>query len=223
MSASFDLSTRAGRLKAYWDYLWSDHAFLRIGFQNAHWIGPDLVRTNQPWPFQLKRWRDRGIKTIVNLRGTPPRASFYALEKDACERLGLKLVTFKVTSRDAPSREQVRGAKELFQSIEYPALMHCKSGADRAGIMSVFYAHFHLGQPIEQAIMQLSLKHLHVKHGMTGVLDYVFVRYLEEGKPQGLSFLEWVERPEYDRMKIKAEFRAGWWGKLLTDQLLRRE
>jgi protein tyrosine/serine phosphatase len=114
---------------------------------------------------------DAGIKTIINLRGGFD-ASFYALEKDACERLGLTLVDFTVTSREVPSRARVLGAKEMFETIEYPALMHCKSGADRAGIMSVLYSHFRLGQPIREAMKQLSLRYLHVKAGKTGVLDY---------------------------------------------------
>ena len=59
--ASYDLSTLAGRARAYWDFLWGDHAFLRLGFSNAHWIGPDMIRANQPWPFQLKWWARRGL------------------------------------------------------------------------------------------------------------------------------------------------------------------
>jgi protein tyrosine/serine phosphatase len=218
----FDLSTPGGRLKAYLDYLWNDHAYLRLGFQNAHWIGPDLVRTNQPWPFQLKWWARRGIKTVINLRGGFD-ASFHALEKDACQRLGLRLVDFVITSREVPIRERVLGARDMFRSIEYPALMHCKSGADRAGIMSVFYRHFHLGQPIREAMGELGLRTLHVKHGKTGVLDYVFERYLEEGEAQGLTFTEWVESDAYDPVAIKADFRANWWGTLLTEKLVRRE
>ena len=27
----------------------------------------------------------------------------------------------------------------MFETIEYPAVMHCKSGADRAGIMAALY------------------------------------------------------------------------------------
>jgi protein tyrosine/serine phosphatase len=218
----FDMSTPEGRFKTYWNYTWADHAFLRVGFQNAWWIGPDLVRTNQPWPYQLKRWRDRGIKTVINLRGGFD-ASFYALERDACERLGLKMVDFTITSREAPSVQRVLGARELFQSIEYPALMHCKSGADRAGIMSVFYRHFHLGEPIRKAMEELSLRKLHVRQGKTGVLDYVFERYLAEGEPAGLSFIDWVQTPAYDPKKIKADFRTQWWGTLLTEGLVRRE
>jgi protein tyrosine/serine phosphatase len=220
--ADFDLVTPRGRLRTYLDYLWKDHAYLRLRFSNAHWVSDELVRTNQPWPFQLAAWKRQGIKTIVNLRGGFD-ASFHALEKDACETLGLKLVDFTITSREVPSRARVHGAKALFESLEYPALMHCKSGADRAGIMSVFYLHFRKGVPIRDALEQLSLKYLHVKHGKTGVLDYTFERYLIEGEPKGQTFLEWVDSPAYDEAGIKADFRSNMWGRLLTEGLLKRE
>jgi protein tyrosine/serine phosphatase len=218
----FDLVTPKGRRAAYLDYLWNDHAYLRLKFTNAHWVSDELVRTNQPWPFQLAEWKRQGIRTIVNLRGGFD-ASFHALEKDACEKLGLKMVDFTITSREVPSRARVHGAKALFETLEYPALMHCKSGADRAGIMSVFYLHFRKGVPIREALEQLSLKYLHVKHGKTGVLDYTFERYLTEGEPAGLTFLEWVDSPAYDEAGIKADFRSNMWGRLLTEGLLRRE
>ena len=222
MSKRFDLSTGWGRFRAYWHSIWGDHAFLRVGFSNAHWIGPDMVRAAQPWPFQLRWWKRDGIRTIINLRGGFD-TGFYVLEREACERLGLKMVDFTITSREVPRRETVLGARDLFASIEYPALMHCKSGADRAGIMSVFYRHFHLGHPIREAMKELGLRTLHVKQGKTGVLDYVFERYLAEAEPKGISFIDWVQSDAYDRAKIKADFRASWWGTLLTDRLLRRE
>ena len=204
--------------------LWHDHAYLRLGFMNAHWVGPDLVRTNQPWPHQLAAWKEKhGIRTVLNLRGGGYLTGFYVLEREACERLGIQLIDFPVSSREAPSLEQVEGAKALFETMDYPVLMHCKSGADRAGIMAVLYAHFRLGQKVSQAVGQLSKRHGHFREGMTGVLDYVVELYLKDGEPKGLDFLQWVERPEYDPAKIKAEFRANWWGKLLTDRVLRRE
>ena len=220
--ADFDLTTPKGRIAALLDYLWKDHAYLRLGFSNAHWISDELVRTNQPWPHQLAEWKKRGIKTVINLRGGFD-ASFHALEKDACERLGLKMVDFTITSREVPSRARVHGAKELFETIEYPALMHCKSGADRAGIMSVFYMHFRKGLPIREALEQLHIRYLHVKQGKTGVLDYTFERYLAEGEPKGQSFLEWVDSDAYDEAAIKADFRAQMWGRLLTEGILKRE
>ncbi|MFI4976733.1 MAG: tyrosine-protein phosphatase [Caulobacterales bacterium] len=219
----FELSTPGSRLWTYLHHVWSDHAYLRLAFSNAHWISDEMVRTNQPWPFQLKAWRDRGVKTIVNLRGEQESDSHYVLEREACERLGLKLVTFTVTSREPPTAERVAGAKRLFETLEYPALMHCKSGADRAGIMGVLYLHFRRGLPIGQAVEQLHPRYLHVKAGLTGVLDRVFELYLAQAEPKGISFLDWTQSPAYDPDRINREYRAKWWGTLLTERLLRRE
>ena len=218
----FDLSSSSGRLRAYLSFLWDDHAYLRLGFQNAHWVSPELVRTNQPWPFQLERWRDLGVRTVLNLRGEP-EAAHHVLEAEACGRLGLKLVDLLLYSRTAPSREQVLAARDLFETIDYPCLMHCKSGADRAGVMGVLYAHFRLGQPIRQALSQLSGRYGHIRQGATGVIDFAFERYLSEGEPAGQSYVDWVSRPEYDHEALTTQFHAQWWGKLLTDKLLRRE
>ena len=88
------------------------------------------------------------------------------------------MVDFRVYSRDTHTPEKIRGAKELFESIEYPAVMHCKSGADRTGIMGVLYRHFHMGDSIEKAMEQLEFKYLHVKQGKTGMLDFFFKDYL---------------------------------------------
>ena len=127
-----------------------------------------------------------GSRPSSTSRGTSPKG-YYLLEKEACERNGIELVDFQVFSRDAPTRESVLAARDLFDSIAYPALMHCKSGADRAGVMSVLYQHFRKGQPIEQAIEQLSRKYLHIREGKTGVLDFFFETYLKEGAPKGLQ------------------------------------
>ncbi len=205
----------------YMHYLWADHAYLRLGFSNAHWVGKDMLRTNQPWPFQLEKWKAQGVRTVINLRGG--KGSFYYLEKHACDKLDLKLEDFGLTSRSLPTAEEIRRAKDLFTRIAYPAMLHCKSGADRAGMMSVLYAHFHLGQPIEKAREQLSFKYLHMKAGHTGVLDHLFEVYLKDIAPTGVSFYDWTQGPDYDPVKLKSEFHASWWGTLLVDRILQRE
>ena len=220
--SQFDLTTPGGRFKAGWHYFWNDHAFLRLAFSNAHWLGPDLVRTNQPSPRQLAGWAKRGVKTVINLRGERDEG-YYWLEKAACEELGLTLIDAPLDSRDVPEAYRVHRAKKLFETVEYPVLIHCKSGADRAGLMAVFYRHFHLGEPISVAMSQLSKKYLHSREGLTGVLDFYLEKYVNEIEPTGLSFLEWVDSPDYDPTAIRAEFKAGWWGTLLTEKLLKRE
>lgn len=218
---AFDLSTTYGRLATYLHHIWYDHAYLRLAFSNAHWLSDELVRANQPWPFQVKAWRDRGIRTIVNLRHGVD--AHHVLEKEACDRYGVKQVYFVMWSREVPSRDQVLGAKALFEALEYPAMMHCKSGADRAGVMSVLYMHFRQRKPISEAVRQLDMKFGHIRAGLTGVLDYCFEKYIQEVEPLGISYEDWVKSAAYDPVAIKQEFKAQWWGTLLSDKILRRE
>ncbi|MEZ5994752.1 MAG: sulfur transferase domain-containing protein [Hyphomonadaceae bacterium] len=219
---SFDLSTAEGRRRAERDLVWTDHGFLREMFSNFHWIEDGVMaRANQPSPKAIARYARMGIKTILNLRGKSA-AGYYALEREACEAHGLAMIDARMFSREPPSREAIHHAQQLFETIEYPALMHCKSGADRAGVMAVLYKHLKMGRPIEEAVEQLELKYLHVKHGKTGVIDYFFQRYLDETRESGKPFLKWIDE-DYDKAALRGAFRAGWWGTLLTDWVLRRE
>jgi protein tyrosine/serine phosphatase len=222
MAGPIDLTTDAGRRRARYELVWGDHGFLRVRFRNLHRISDEMYRANQPSPEHIARYaKELGLKTVINLRGRSPKG-YYLLEKEACEANGIALVDFQVFSRDSPTCETVMAARDLFESIAYPALMHCKSGADRAGIMAVLYMHFRQKLPIEQALQQLSLKYLHIREGKTGMLDYFFETYLREGQPKGLSFVDWVSS-EYDRDAVKAGFLHTWKSKLNIDKLLQRE
>ncbi|PZO55955.1 MAG: protein tyrosine phosphatase [Alphaproteobacteria bacterium] len=218
-SARFDLSTPEGRRRAERDLIWGDHGFLRARFSNFHWIEPGVMaRANQPSPEQVARYAALGFKTILNLRG-PSDTGYYALEREACQRHGIEMIDVRMFSREAPSFAQVKQAKALFETIEYPALMHCKSGADRAGAMAVLYKHLKMGVPIAEAVEQLGLKYLHVRHGKTGVIDYFFERYLAEAN--GRTFLEWVEGT--DPKAIKKAFSRKLSANIPLDALLQRE
>lgn len=217
-----DLATEKGRKRARYELIWGDHGFLRLKFRNLHQISDEMWRSNQPSPEHIAAHAaERGIKTIINLRGESPKG-YYLLEKEACEAHGITLVDFQVFSRDTPTKEKFFEANELFRTIEYPALMHCKSGADRAGIMSVLYKLLREGTSIEEAQKQLSFDYLHIRHGKTGVLDEIFDRYAAFNAETPIPFLDWV-RDHYDRQQIKDEFLASGKAKFRLDQLLGRE
>jgi protein tyrosine/serine phosphatase len=219
---SAGLQTRRAQLAAWLEFALKDHALLRLGFRNAHWVSDELVRTNHPWPHQLAGWKARGVRTVVNLRG-PSDGAAQRIEREACAALGLRLIDFRVSSKEAPRREQVLAAQRLFDEIAYPALMHCKSGADRTGLMSVLYLNFRKGRPIGEAIEQLGLRYLHMKSGRPGVLDAVFARYLAEAEPRGVGFLDWVRSPAYDPAAIETAYARRMKRSWLADGLLRRE
>lgn len=217
-----DLGTEKGRKRARNELIWGDHGFLRLRFQNLHQISDEMWRSNQPSPEHIAvHAKERGIRTILNLRGASPKG-YYLLEKEACKAHGITLVDFQVFSRDTPTIERIFEAKELFERIEYPALMHCKSGADRAGLMAVLYKLLREGVPVEEAQKQLSFDYLHIRHGKTGVLDEVFDLYAAFNRETPTPFLDWV-RDHYDREKVKADFLASGKAKLRIDQFLGRE
>jgi protein tyrosine/serine phosphatase len=200
---AFDLSTPEGRRAAERDLVWTDHGFLRNIYQNFHWIEPGVMaRSNQPSPAQIALYAEKfGVKTILNARGKSD-TGYYLLEKEACERHGIALIDLRLRSREPPSVEAIHRCKQIFETIQYPALMHCKSGADRAGVAAVLYKHF--------------------KQGKTGMIDFFFATYLEETKASRKPFLQWVDE-DYDPERVKAAFMGEWWANILVDKILRRE
>ncbi|MDJ0920391.1 MAG: sulfur transferase domain-containing protein [Henriciella sp.] len=217
-----DLNSVPGRARAERELILGDHGFLREGFQNLHPISEEMWRSNQPNPRQIAEHAQmRGIKTILNLRG-PSTRGYYLLEKEACETLGLELIDFQVYSRDTPTVDMVLAARDLFETIEYPALMHCKSGADRAGIMSALYMIFRKQQLVAVAKQQLSKKYLHLREGKTGLLDAFFEAYLDANAKQALAFEDWLQTG-YDREAVKQDFLKTRAAKLSLDRVLRRE
>ncbi len=217
-----DISSIPGRKRAERELILGDHGFLREHFQNLHQISDEMWRSNQPNSRQIaEHAAERGIKTILNLRG-PSTKGYYLLEKEACLAHGIDLIDFQVYSRDTPTVEKVLEAKALFDRIAYPALMHCKSGADRAGLMSVLYMIFRQNQPVRVAVQQLSKKYLHLREGKTGLLDAFFEAYLEAQKHSEMTFEAWL-KTEYDRDKVKADFLKSGQSRLRLDWFLRRE
>ncbi len=223
-----EFATPEGRRRAMREFLIDDHEIIRACYDNTHEIAPGVYRSFQPSPARLERWARRGVKTVVNLRGGKPSAALF-LEEEACARLGMSLENFRVFSREAPSIEALNGARNLFERIEYPALFHCKSGADRVGLMSALYLFFRENRPLDVALKQLSWRYGHVKHGKTGIIDAAFARYLDHAHANKVSlcdtdgFLAWAASDAYDPAQIKRQFMGNWWGNFLTERVLRRE
>jgi len=212
----------AARLSAWANMLLVDHGIFRLAYLNRHRVGQGaLWRSAQPSPLDLARFRREGVRTIVSLRGGREHGS-WPLQREACHRHGLKLVEFVLRSREAPSKETILSARDFFAALDYPAVMHCKSGADRAGLAATLYLILHEGRPVREAVGQLSARYGHFRFAKTGILDAFFARYLAEGEPEGLNFLTWVET-RYDPEALKRDFRPGFWSDLVVDRVIRRE
>ncbi len=225
-----EFATPEGRKKAWRSLIWEDHGFLREVYDNSHQLSENMWRSFQPSPRHVEKWAERGIKTIINLRGLreePDQVGFWHLENEACAKHNVELVNFRAFSREAPRKTFIFGLKEIFDRIAYPAMMHCKSGADRAGISATLYMFLRERKPLDVALQQLTFKYGHVRHGKTGVLDYFFDVYRAFAAEQQTEctpehFLDWVENV-YDKEAVQAEFKDQWWATILTDKILRRE
>lgn len=222
MSPHAPLDTWIQRLSAWLSMHWVDHGFIRVIYNNFYPLGQGMFRCSQPSPKQiLKYHRLRGIRTIVNLRGPNPYGS-YPLERDICERLGITLIDSPIYSRRAPRIEEVVALAQAFETMAYPALMHCKSGADRAGIGSALYRMLHLGHSAEDALSELHWKYGHFKQAKTGVLDFFLATYIARNRQQPIAFMDWLHN-EYDHAVLETTFQTEGWANLLVDNLLHRE
>ena len=207
-------------LRDWRELMLNDHGFLRLSWHNLHEISPGVWRSNQPTPGRIDAAARNGIRTIINLRG-PRSDGGWRLEKEACDANNMALVDFTIRSRAVPDREVIFEAERVFSEIEYPVLMHCKSGADRAGIMAALYLLLMEDAPAAVAAEMLSFKYLHVSQAKTGLLDAFIAAYADAEK-RGLSFRDWVQ-DELDPVAIHNAFQSRSWANRLVDGLLRRE
>lgn len=210
------------RLRAWAWLIVNDAGIFRLFYSNRHRVDGRMWRSAQPAPHDVAWAARNGIRTIVWLRGDRELGAF-ALEKDACEKAGIRLVSLPLWSRAAPTREMIHDADRLFAEIDYPALMHCKSGADRAGLASALYLMLACGRPASEAIGQLSARFGHIRSSRTGVLDLMLERYIAEGEAKGIGFLEWVDSPAFDPAVFKAAHKPTLWSDVLVERILRRE
>lgn len=217
-----DLSTPRGRFMAWLDSICIDHGMARLFWNNWGVVAPGrLYRSSHPNPWRMARETRRyGLKTIINLRGATQSGS-YALSKDAAARLGLDFHDLSLESRGAPHKDRIARLFEIFRTMREPALIHCKSGADRAGLAAGLFVLFHGGTAAD-ALKQLSFKFGHIRQSKTGILDAFFLLYQREGEARGKAFLDWL-RDDYDEATLKRDFHANGLASFINDWVLAHE
>ncbi|CAM5510470.1 tyrosine-protein phosphatase [Frigidibacter albus] len=200
------LDTPAGRRRHMLHFHLFDHAFLRMLWTNFDKVGEGVYRSNQPSPARMKRLKARGIRTVLSLRGDKPM-SFNLLEREAADKLGITLVSIRLYAKRVPSVETLIALEELFNSLEKPLLIHCKSGADRAGFASALYLLMVEKRTVAEAARQLHWRYLHRKTTWTGVLDHFLEAYDIAYRKSGISLMDWV-RTEYDPDAVMRSFQC---------------
>jgi len=207
-----DISTPEARRRAQFHFNYFDHAILRVHWHNFHRIAEGVFRANQPSPSRLQQFRDMGITTILNLRGASEHSQ-YLFEKEACAALGLRLIDHRLYASDLASRQELLGLLKIFDTIERPVVMHCKSGSDRTGFASILYLNIYCGMPISKARRELNWRYFHLRHSKNGILDVFFDAYVEDNAKTPISMRDWIANT-YDQDALRQRFQAGrrWFG-----------
>ena len=195
-----DLSTPDNRRRALIWTRWLDHGILRILWTNQFEIAPGVFRSNHPPQSRFAAIKAMGVRNVLTLRGAGGNPSDL-LEREACAAHGITLQSIALQARAAPTPAQIAALIAQFRSLPRPFLMHCKSGADRAGFASAVYLLVIGGEPVQVARRMLSPRYLHFRWSRTGVLDRVLDRYAARIRSDTarapISFEDWAAT-EYD-------------------------
>ena len=200
-----DLVTDSGKRRAKRWFYWIDHHILRIWWHNFAEVAPGVYRSNQPDAPRLAKYKALGINSVLNLRGYS-KTPFYAFTEQGCAAAGQTLYTVSnLSARRAPDRAPLLEVFEVFDKAERGLLIHCKSGADRTGLLSAFYLIDKCGEKVATARRHLSFRYLHIRWSSSGILDAVLDDF---EKVEGTKNLrDWVA-DDYSAEALTARYRT---------------
>ncbi|MGB0545971.1 MAG: tyrosine-protein phosphatase, partial [Paracoccaceae bacterium] len=117
----------------------------------------------------------------------------------------------------APTPEDLLKIIQVLRELPKPVVLHCKSGADRAGLVSALYLLAERKQTVSEAKKQLSFKYLHLDFTKTGILDYIFDVFSARLEIGNIDFLDWL-KTEYTVEILNSAFKSKVdWKRTATD------
>ena len=125
--------------------------------------------------------RENGIKSILNLRGTNS-ADWYNMETNAAQQLGVRHYDFGMDAEHDVKDEDMEKVLAMIGDAPKPILIHCKSGADRTGLVAALYLYSVEGKSSDLAARELSVFCGHIPYLYfqdTIAMDRSFTRYVE--------------------------------------------
>jgi len=132
-----------------------------------------------------------GIKCVVNLQSAPGDWARYEAQIEACRRRGVVHDRIPLSPTKLPGAAAAKNLVERLESGPFPMLVHCSSGADRAGLAAAAYLIQVEKRPLEEAVgSQLTWRFGHVPIGGSIAMDRFFDRFREAS--EGRDFKSWV-------------------------------
>jgi hypothetical protein len=176
---------------------------------NFHWVIPgEAARSAQAYAGFLGGFlRRRGIRAIVNLRGSHPNYAWWRYESRVCERLGVVQRNPKLNSRRLPTRAMLVDLIAAFEAAPTPMLIKCSGGQDRSSFASALYILHRKGwSAFEEAQAQFAAwPYLHRPKAQQRWLK-PFVEFARE-ESRGRPLAQWIAS-DYTPEKLKAWLEA---------------
>lgn len=135
-------------------------------YRSAQLSGPEFAEA-------IRQYK---IKSVLNLRGAHPGEGWWEDEVAAARDNGASHYDIALSSKRFVGEEQVAEILKMLRAAPKPLLVHCRSGADRTGLVSALYRYAVEHASAADADGQLSLAYGHFPYltSRTGAMDDSF-------------------------------------------------
>ena len=181
---------------------------------NFHWIEPgQAARAAQAYAGFLGPFlKSRGIRALINLRGSNPGYLWWRYETRVCAKLGIAHRDVKLNSRQLPTRAMLLDLIDAIEKAPRPFLLKCSGGQDRTSLAAALYLlHAKGWDARDEAKAQFSRwPYLHLPRREQRWLK-LFVEFACEGA-ENLRFVQWLSQrytPEAFKAWLEARNEGG--------------
>jgi len=145
---------------------------------------------------------NKNIKAIINLRKARPDEKWYQLESQTALKNNVKLYDIALPDHDLPKYRILNSLTDTLLTAEKPFLIHCRRGADRAGLASALALAIEQNLPLFEIKKQFSWRYGVIPYsGSIG--DRVFSKYEQwlnraNRKHSRSNLLYWIKEAYVD-------------------------
>jgi protein tyrosine/serine phosphatase len=160
------------------------YVLYEVAQSNFHTVAPGQVyRSSRMNTNTLARTiQAHQIKSVLSLVGPS------LVESNAVRQSGAMYYDVSISDRHEVTDQRMDEIVTILRTAPKPLLVHCKSGADRAGLASALYRYAIEGQPADQADDSLTLLYGHMPPWLgfaSRAMDESFRRYATSHPPGG--------------------------------------
>lgn len=153
--AGLSVGLTAASIGSYWGILQYEG--------NLHAVSEGVLYRSAQLSKTGIRWaaREHGIKSVLNLRGAHAGEAWYDDEMTAAGELGVAHYDYPLSAKRFVTSREIADILDIVRHAPKPLLVHCKSGADRAGLVAALYRFAETGASAAEADRELTLVYGH--------------------------------------------------------------